>query len=43
VDEDVTTWRMTPMVSMSAVPSPTLVVLNGGIRRIDFSWDVAGK
>ncbi len=41
MDEDVTTVRMTPTVSMSAAPSPTLVVLNGGIRRIDFSWDVS--
>ncbi len=33
---------MTPTASMSAAPSPTLVVLNGGIRRIDLSWD-AGR
>ncbi len=41
MDEDVTTFRMTPTLSMSAAPSPMLVVLNGGIRRIDFSWDAA--
>ncbi len=42
MDEDVTTLRMTPTLSMSAAPSPTLVVLNGGIRRIAISWD-AGR
>ena len=39
VDVDVTTLRMTPTLSLSACPSATLVVLNGGIRRIDSSWD----
>ena len=41
MDEDVTTLRMTPTLSMSAAPSATLVVLNGGIRRMNPSWDAA--
>jgi hypothetical protein len=37
---DVTTLRMTPTLSLSARPSVTLVVLNGGIHRIDVTGDV---
>jgi hypothetical protein len=41
VDEDVTTLRMTPTLSMGGPPSVTPAVLNGGIRRMDFSWDAS--
>lgn len=36
-----TTLRMTPTLSLGGPPSVTPVVLNGGIRRIDLSWDAA--
>ncbi len=39
---DVTTWRTTPKVWLSARPSATLVPVNGGVRRIDL-WDVGRR
>lgn len=36
---DVTTWRTTPRMGLSACPSATLDRVNGGVRRI-VSWDV---
>ena len=43
VDEDVATLRMTPKKLLDGPPSVTSVFLNGGVRRIDFSWDAAGS